>query len=141
MSNKLTVYIYFIVLPCFSFPSPNLIPWWGKCFLAVSVYCAQPMELETGLTLFKLHKLRREGGDSLNDSESTDVRKGIGDTGEANKTLWSLLCDLPLKELHNTTIIFEKSRRNRLRELSNYSLLFISCGMSFQHTYVESTPI
>lgn len=27
-----------------------------------------------------------------------------------------------------------KSRRNRLRELSNYSLLFISCGMGFQHT-------
>lgn len=99
------------------------------------------MELETGLILFKLYKLRREDGSSLNDSKNTDVRKGIGDAGEASENTKSLLHDLPLKELHIIAIIFEKSRRNRLREPSNYSPLFISCGIGFQHTYVESNLI
>lgn len=67
--------------------------------------------------------------------------KGLGMLERQTKHCESLLHNLPLKELHNITIIFEKSRRNRLRELSNYSPFFISCGMGFQHTYVESTPI
>lgn len=48
-----------------------------------------------GLAGFKLHGLRREGGGSLNDHQSTGVRKGNRNAAEANITLCkgpSIIC-------------------------------------------------